>query len=82
MCYSIINYFVYVLSYLSFSYLSKFDLFDRLHTIVEFDRILVLGQGEIIEYDTPEKLLSKKDSEFSRMLNDYHSLHSHSSLHT
>lgn len=52
----------------------------RLHTIVDFDKILVLGQGEVIEYDTPENLLSIKDSEFSRMLSDYHSLHSHSTI--
>ncbi|CAE7501795.1 ABCC3 [Symbiodinium microadriaticum] len=48
----------------------------RLHTIVDFDRILVLGEGEVIEYDTPT-YLSDSDSEFSRMLSDYNSQHNH-----
>jgi ATP-binding cassette, subfamily C (CFTR/MRP), member 1 len=49
----------------------------RLHTIADFDKILVLGSGEVLEYDSPAALLSR-DSEFSRMLNDYHSLHANS----
>jgi ABC-type multidrug transport system fused ATPase/permease subunit len=49
----------------------------RLHTIADFDKILVLGNGEVVEYDSPSALLSR-DSEFSRMLSDYHSLHAHS----
>ena len=47
----------------------------RLRAIIDFDRILVLGAGEVVEFDTPEYLISV-DSEFARMLRDYQSLHS------
>jgi hypothetical protein len=40
---------------------------DRLHTIIDFDRVLVLSQGEVVEYDTPSNLLSKGSSEFAKL---------------
>jgi ABC-type multidrug transport system fused ATPase/permease subunit len=43
---------------------------DRLHTIIDFDRVLVLGQGEVLEYDTPSALLAKEDSEFYRLCSE------------
>ena len=39
----------------------------RLKTIVDYDRILVLGDGEIMEFDTPKNLLSKQDGAFREM---------------
>ena len=32
----------------------------RIKTIINYDKILVLNNGEIAEYDTPENLLEKK----------------------
>lgn len=40
---------------------------DRLQTIIDFDRVLVLAQGEVVEYDTPAELLKKEDSEFYKL---------------
>jgi len=39
----------------------------RLNTIMDYDKILVLGQGKVLEYDSPSALMSKP-SEFSRMV--------------
>lgn len=39
----------------------------RLNTIADYDRILVLGNGKMLEFDTPHALLSR-DSEFSKMV--------------
>jgi ABC-type multidrug transport system fused ATPase/permease subunit len=42
----------------------------RLQTILDFDRILVLGSGEILEYDTPAALTKDRNSLFSSMLGE------------
>ena len=39
----------------------------RLNTIIDYDRVLVLENGEIVEYDKPEILLQNKGGQFSRL---------------
>ncbi|KAL8794859.1 MAG: hypothetical protein Q9195_002571 [Heterodermia aff. obscurata] len=39
----------------------------RLQTIVDYDKVLVLDKGEVVEYDAPWELLSKEDSTFRGM---------------
>ncbi|KAJ2817743.1 ATP-binding cassette transporter yor1, partial [Coemansia erecta] len=39
----------------------------RLRTIVDYDRVLVLDQGQVVEYDTPYSLLQKSDGLFRSM---------------
>lgn len=39
----------------------------RLHTVIEYDRILVLDQGEIVEFDSPLTLISNSESAFYKM---------------
>lgn len=40
----------------------------RLSTIADFDRILVLGEGKVVEYDKPEVLLTREHSAFREMV--------------
>jgi len=40
----------------------------RLNTVVTSDRILVLDEGKVIEYDTPTKLLADSGSVFAQMM--------------
>ena len=40
----------------------------RLRSIIDFDKVLVLGQGEVKEYDHPHLLLQKPDSIFRGMV--------------
>lgn len=44
----------------------------RLQTIVDFDRILVLGYGKILEFDSPATLLANPDSVFAGMIKEAH----------
>lgn len=37
----------------------------RLTTVIDYDRILVLSKGEVVEFDTPQSLLSKADDDVS-----------------
>ncbi|KAF9531878.1 pleiotropic drug resistance ABC transporter [Crepidotus variabilis] len=39
----------------------------RLKTVMDYDRILVLDQGKIVEFDTPSRLLAKKGGSFREM---------------
>ena len=39
----------------------------RLKTVLDYDRILVLGGGEILEFDTPAALINKRDGVFREM---------------
>ncbi|CAJ0934689.1 unnamed protein product, partial [Mesorhabditis belari] len=40
----------------------------RLNTIADYDRIMVLAKGEIVEFDSPQVLLSNKNSHYSQLL--------------
>ncbi|KAI9188630.1 P-loop containing nucleoside triphosphate hydrolase protein [Polychytrium aggregatum] len=42
----------------------------RLNTIVDYDKILVLDTGNVVEYDSPRVLLQNKASEFSRLVDE------------
>ncbi|GIY40685.1 multidrug resistance-associated protein 1 [Caerostris darwini] len=42
----------------------------RLNTIIDYDKVIVLGKGEIVEMDKPENLLKKEDSIFYSMAKD------------
>jgi ABC-type multidrug transport system fused ATPase/permease subunit len=42
----------------------------RLDTVIDYDKILVLGNGEVLAFDTPEKLASEEGSVFSSMIDD------------
>jgi len=39
----------------------------RLNTIMDSDRIMVLDKGQIVEFDSPERLLSDRNSLFYSM---------------
>jgi ABC-type multidrug transport system fused ATPase/permease subunit len=47
----------------------------RLNTIMDSDRILVLDDGRIVEFDTPGALLGKKDGYFKAMMNKSQQAH-------
>ena len=51
-----------------FSDCTVLTIAHRLKTVVSCDRIMVMKDGQIIEFDTPSTLLSNSNSEFSRML--------------
>jgi ABC-type multidrug transport system fused ATPase/permease subunit len=52
----------------------------RLNTIMDSDRVLVLDDGRIAEFDTPSVLLSKKDSQFKQMVDQSHAAHGESAM--
>ncbi|KAF9927241.1 hypothetical protein BGZ67_007627 [Mortierella alpina] len=42
----------------------------RINTIIDYDRILVMHQGEVAEYDSPQNLLNDPDSAFSKLVSE------------
>ncbi|KAJ8331089.1 hypothetical protein O5D80_001098 [Batrachochytrium dendrobatidis] len=51
-----------------FSDTTVFSVAHRLNTIAAFDRVLVLDQGTVAEFDAPHVLLQNKDSVFSDLV--------------
>jgi ABC-type multidrug transport system fused ATPase/permease subunit len=39
----------------------------RLNTVIDYDKILVLDAGRVMEFDSPYNLLSKPHSEFAQL---------------
>lgn len=42
----------------------------RLHTILDYDRVLVLDQGKLVEFDSPRTLLDNPQSKFYSLAKD------------
>lgn len=53
-----------------FSQCTVMTIAHRLNTIVDYDKVLVLNQGEVVEYDSPSILMSNKSSLFYSMCTD------------
>uniref|UniRef100_A0A673JB92 Multidrug resistance-associated protein 5-like n=1 Tax=Sinocyclocheilus rhinocerous TaxID=307959 RepID=A0A673JB92_9TELE len=52
----------------SFSGCSTLVIAHRLNTVLNCDRIMVLDQGQILEFDTPSNLLADENSRFRAMM--------------
>ena len=39
----------------------------RVNTILDYDRVLVLSQGQVVEFDEPAVLLNKQDGWFAQL---------------
>ena len=42
----------------------------RLDTVIDYDKILVLGAGAVLEYGSPHELIEKVNGAFASMVND------------
>lgn len=51
----------------SFAHATILTIAHRLNTIMDSDRVLVLDQGQVREFDTPRNLLADRDSVFHSM---------------
>ncbi|XP_053356806.1 multidrug resistance-associated protein 5 [Clarias gariepinus] len=52
----------------SFQDCTTITIAHRLHTVLGCDRIMVLNQGQVVEFDEPSRLLANENSRFCAML--------------
>ena len=43
----------------------------RLNTVIKSDKILVMGFGKVMEFDSPERLMNDPNSEFYSLLQEF-----------
>lgn len=41
----------------------------RLQTIIESDKVMVMGDGKVIEFDAPQELMQNEKSHFTKLVN-------------
>jgi ABC-type multidrug transport system fused ATPase/permease subunit len=52
----------------SFSEVTLLVIAHRINTVIDMDRIMVLHEGNLVEFDTPQNLLADSDSHFAKMV--------------
>lgn len=55
-----------------FKHATVLTIAHRVHTILESDRVIVMDKGQIGEFDSPSKLLSRPTSLFSQLMAETH----------
>ena len=55
----------------NFKHCTVITIAHRLNTVRHHDKVLVLDNGRVVEYDTPEKLLQNERGHFSRIYHSY-----------
>ena len=53
-----------------FAYATCLTIAHRLNTVMDADKILVMDQGHVAEFDSPSTLLGRQDSLFYALVND------------
>ena len=54
-----------------FRHCTVITIAHRLNTIIDYDRVLVLENGQVVEYDKPDNLLQKEHGQFSNVYDGY-----------
>jgi len=53
-----------------FKSMTVLTIAHRLHTIMDYDRVLVMDNGEIVEFDSPATLGNNPNSAFSHLIRE------------
>lgn len=56
-----------------FAYATCLTVAHRLNTILDSDKVMVMDKGKVIEYDSPQKLLSDPQSSFYSLVENWES---------
>ena len=54
-----------------FRHCTVITIAHRLNTIIDYDRVLVLENGQVVEFDKPDNLLQNECGQFSRLCHGY-----------
>lgn len=53
-----------------FRYCTVITIAHRLQTIIESDKVMVLGEGTLLEYGSPKELMNDRESKFSQLVKE------------